>query len=153
MSSSEALIASFTQQEHIMASGLDQLLNLQQSALRVREARQELLASNIANADTPNYKARDINFSTTLQNVANGKQGSNASLPLTTTAATHLTAKTSSSLNGSIQYRNDQQGRIDGNDVDTDKERMQFADNGLHYEATVTLVTAQIHNMLAVIQS
>ena len=136
-----------------MASGLDQLLNLQQSALRVREARQELLASNIANADTPNYKARDINFSTTLQNVASGKQGKNAGLALTITSPVHLTAKNSSSLNGSIQYRNDQQGRIDGNDVDTDKERMQFADNGLHYEATVTLVTAQIHNMLAVIQS
>ncbi|TDK68316.1 flagellar basal body rod protein FlgB [Sapientia aquatica] len=136
-----------------MASGLDQLLNLQQSALRVREARQELLASNIANADTPNYKARDVDFSATLKKVASGSQASSSNLPLTTTSPTHLTAKNSSSLAGSVQFRNDQQGRIDGNDVDTDKERMQFADNGLRYEATVTLVTAQIHNMLAVIQS
>ena len=136
-----------------MASGLDQLLNLQQSALRVREARQELLASNIANADTPNYKARDVDFSATLKKVASGSQASSSNVPLTTTSPTHLTAKNSSSLAGSVQFRNDQQGRIDGNDVDTDKERMQFADNGLRYEATVTLVTAQIHNMLAVIQS
>jgi flagellar basal-body rod protein FlgB len=49
-------------------------------------------------------------------------------------------------------YRNDRQGSIDGNDVDTDQERNEFADNGLHYEATVTLITSQIHNMLAVLQ-
>ncbi|PRC91830.1 flagellar basal body rod protein FlgB [Solimicrobium silvestre] len=139
-----------------MANGLDELLNLPESALRVREARQELLASNIANADTPNYKARDINFSTALQQVshaAQAKLGIQAPLALTTTSEGHQTGKIASPMSDAIQYRNDIQGRIDGNDVDTDKERMQFADNGLRYEAAVTLVTAQIHNMLAVIQA
>jgi flagellar basal-body rod protein FlgB len=136
-----------------MASGLDELLNVQASALRVRENRQELLASNIANADTPNYKARDVNFSQALKQVTQSTQGLHAPLALTTTSEGHIASKAASPISGATQYRNDQQGSIDGNDVDIDKERMQFADNAVHYEATVTLVTAQIHNMLAVIQS
>lgn len=138
-----------------MAGGLSELLSTQASALQLREARQELLASNIANADTPNYKARDINFSAAMQQAAKAtqsQQGTQASLPLATTSGTHLSAKGTSAISGAIQYRNDQQGSIDGNDVDTDNERMQFADNAVRYEATVTLVTAQIRNMLAVVQ-
>jgi len=137
-----------------MPSGLDDLLNVQQSALRVREARQELLASNIANADTPNYKARDINFSEALKQVSQSqKKGPQGHLAMTATAAAHLAGKPSGKVSGMAQYRNDQQGSIDGNDVDTDRERVQFADNGLRYETSVTLITGQIHAMLAVIQN
>jgi len=136
-----------------MASGLNELLNIQESALKVREARQELLASNIANADTPNYKARDVNFSQALQQVSQGKQGLKAPLPLAVTSSAHQIGKSAGPLVGVTQFRNDQQGSIDGNDVDIDKERMQFADNGVRYEASVTLITAQIHNMLAVLQN
>jgi flagellar basal-body rod protein FlgB len=138
-----------------MASGLDDLLNVQQSALRVRENRQELLASNIANADTPNYKARDVNFSEALKQVSHATQGQGLRAPLamTTTSAGHIKGKTPGPISGATQYRSDEQGSIDGNNVDIDNERMQFADNAVHYEASVTLVTAQIHNMLAVIQN
>ena len=136
-----------------MPTGLNELLNTQESALRVREARQEILASNIANADTPNYKARDINFSAALKQVAESRQAVNGKLPLATTAGAHIASKGSSQIAGAIQYRNDQQGSIDGNDVDVDKERLQLTDNGMNYEATVTLISAQIHNMLAVIQN
>lgn len=136
-----------------MPSGLNELLNMQESALKVREARQELLASNIANADTPNYKARDINFSQALQQVSQSRPGMKAALPLTVTSGAHQAGKSGGALAGAAQFRNDQQGSIDGNDVDIDKERMQFADNGVRYEASVTLITAQIHNMLAVLQN
>lgn len=136
-----------------MTNGLDDLLGAQQSALRVREARQELLASNMANADTPNYKARDVNFSEALKQVTQSKQSLHASLPLTVTSPGHIRGITPDSISGAVQYRNDQQGGIDGNNVDLDQERLQFADNALHHEASVTLVTAQIRNMLAVIQS
>ena len=136
-----------------MPTGLNELLNTQESALRVRESRTELLASNIANADTPNYKARDINFSAALKQVVESKMGMKAPLVMTTTSNAHLAGKGVSPISGEIQFRNDQQGSIDGNDVDVDKERIQFTDNGVKYEATVTLITAQIHNMLAVIQN
>jgi flagellar basal-body rod protein FlgB len=140
-----------------MAGGLDELLNVQASALQVREARQGLLASNVANADTPNYKARDINFSATLQKVAQANKGPgpNGPLPLTVTSAAHQLGKNANAdlISGSTQFRNDEQGSIDGNNVDVDYERGQLGDNSAHYEATVTLITAQIHNMLAVIQN
>lgn len=136
-----------------MAGGLDELFNLRQSALRVREARQELIASNIANADTPNYKARDIDFSAALKQVMQAKPSLQGALPLTTTSGAHLSGKNSTSVSGTIQYRNDQQGSIDGNNVDIDNERMQFADNAVRYEAAVTSVTGQIRSMLAVIQN
>lgn len=138
-----------------MPAGLDQLLNVQASALRVRESRQELLASNLANADTPNYKARDINFSATLKQVAQSQQGLKAPLAMSVTSGAHLSgsAPAAGPISGAVQYRNEQQGTIDGNNVDVDKERMAFGDNALHYEATVTMITAQIHNMLAVIQN
>ena len=128
----------WTVREETMANGLDQLLNVQQSALRVREMRQELLASNIANADTPNYKARDLDFSATLkQQVQQSAQPPNGKLAMTTTSPAHQTGKESGALAGAAKFRNDQQGSIDGNDVDVDKERMEFADNGVRYEASV----------------
>lgn len=136
-----------------MAAGLDELLNVQQSALRVRENRQALLASNIANADTPNYKARDVNFSEALKQVTQSTQSLRAPAAMATTSPAHLKGKNSDPISGATQYRNDQQGSIDGNNVDIDKERMQFADNALRYEASVTFVTGQIRNMLAVIQN
>jgi flagellar basal-body rod protein FlgB len=137
-----------------MAVGLSELLSVQQSALRLREARGELLASNIANADTPNYKARDINFSAAMQQATQAvKGGTQTSLPLAATSGVSLSGKSAGTVSGAaIQYRSNQQGSIDGNDVDTDSERMQFADNAVRYEATVTLMTAQIRNMLAVVQ-
>jgi len=139
-----------------MANGLDELLRVQQTALRVREERQGLLASNIANADTPNYKARDINFSDALKRASKTRQSTGAAIPLAVTAGAHLSGKSTraaNTVNGvAVQYRNDQQGRIDGNNVDTDYERMQFADNAVRYEASVTLVSGQIRSMLAVIQ-
>ncbi|MET3108466.1 flagellar basal-body rod protein FlgB [Oxalobacteraceae bacterium GrIS 2.11] len=140
--------------EAIMASGLDELLNVQQSALRVRESRQSVLASNLANADTPNYKARDIDFKATLQQVVKGRQSSaGGTLPLAATSAAHLKGKATESPGAAVQYRNEQQGSIDGNNVDVDRERMQFGGNDFNYQATVTLITAQIRGMLAVIQS
>ena len=144
-----------------MAGGLTELLSVQESALKLREMRQELLASNIANADTPNYKARDINFSAALKQLTGASaSGSGTTLALTASAsssspAANLTGGPGSAGNAlgvPVLYRNDRQGSIDGNNVDTDQERNQFADNGLHYEATVTLITSQIHNMLAVLQ-
>lgn len=135
-----------------MAGGLSDLLSAEVSALRLRETRGEVLASNIANADTPNYKARDINFAAAMQKAMG--QSSQGGLQMAATSSGHLGgSKAADAANAPIQFRTDQMGSIDGNNVDTDNERMQFADNSVRYEATVTLVTAQIRNMLAVIQN
>ncbi len=136
-----------------MIGKIDQYLSFNETALSLRAQRQELLASNIANADTPNYKARDIDFSSALQNALASK---GAGGPLATTAPKHLPrgAATGDVLaNGTpVLYRGEVQGSVDGNTVDMDVERNQFADNALRYEAGITMINHQIKGLLAAIQ-
>ena len=133
-----------------MTSKIDSALQFNQTALGLRAARQELLASNIANADTPNYKARDIDFASALQGALSG---STAKLPLTATAPTHLAGATGASVMGApVLYRNVLQPSADGNTVDMDVERAQFADNALRYEASVKFVSDQVKDVLTALQ-
>jgi flagellar basal-body rod protein FlgB len=133
-----------------MIGKLDDALRFHETVLSLRAQRQQLLASNIANADTPNYKARDIDFNQALQ----GALSRSAQAPgeLAKTASAHLSASTGSIGGAPLLYRTPQQGNVDGNTVDMDVERNQFADNGLRYEAGITLISAQIKNLLAAIQ-
>ena len=152
-----------------MIGKLDEYMNFNATALSLRGQRQQLLASNIANADTPNYKARDIDFASAMQgalassggsgNSAAARASSAAFAPagsLATTAAKHLNAGGPSGdflPNGTpVQYRMAAQGAVDGNTVDMDVERNQFADNALRYEAAVTMMNSQIRGLMAAIQ-
>lgn len=143
-----------------MMGKLDQLLAFQEAALSLRAQRQQVLSSNIANADTPNYKARDFDFSQALQQAVQAKQDNGvAAGDLARTAAAHFPAGSASgssiqTVAGStpLMYRTEAQGSVDGNTVDMDAERNAFADNALRYEAGVTLISGQIKNLLAVIQ-
>ena len=136
-----------------MIGKIDQYLSFNETALSLRAQRQELLASNIANADTPNYKARDIDFSNALQSALAGK---GAGGPLATTAQNHIgRGKPTGDVlaNGTpVLYRGEVQGSVDGNTVDMDVERNQFADNALRYEAGITMINHQIKGLLAAIQ-
>jgi len=136
-----------------MIGKLDDALRFNEAALSLRAQRQQLLASNIANADTPNYKARDIDFAQALQG-ALGKTTAVPAPPLAKTAAAHLDGGAGEAGIGGapLLYRNIAQGNVDGNTVDMDVERNQFTDNALRYEAGVTVVGVQIRNLLAVIQ-
>ena len=130
-----------------MTGKLDDYLRFHETSLALRAQRQQLLASNIANADTPNYKARDIDFSSAMQNALAGS--AQVSAGLVNTAASHLSGDPAVGA-GSSQalYRTVQQGSVDGNSVDMDVERNQFADNAIRYEAGLTMISAQIKNML-----
>ena len=133
-----------------MVNKLDDALRFQQTALSLRAARQELLASNIANADTPNYKARDVNFASALQNAL---AGTSPGLPVVQTSPMHLEGNAGGSIQGApVMYRKPVQPSADGNTVDMDVERAQFADNALRYEASVRFVSEQMRAMLTVIQ-
>lgn len=133
-----------------MINKLDEALRFHQTALSLRSARQELLASNIANADTPGYKARDINFAAALQNAV---AGSAAKLPLATSSTMHLEGNTGGSVMGApVQYRRPDQPSADGNTVNMDVERAQFADNALRYEASVKFTSDELKDMLAALQ-
>ncbi len=131
-----------------MSNSLDSLLKFQQTAMNLREARQELIASNIANADTPHYQARDIDFSQALQN-ALGNQAGN--LTLSTSAAAHLSGNASGEqVQGTpVLYRSALQPSADGNTVNMDVERAQFSENTIRYEASLKFVGQQIKDVLA----
>jgi flagellar basal-body rod protein FlgB len=134
-----------------MVSKLDDAFRFNETALRLRSERQQVLASNIANADTPNYKARDFDFGAALKNAMSDQPAGG----LTQTNPTHIPGGPSvaDSIAGApLLYRHPEQGSIDGNTVDMDVERNQFADNALRYEAGLTMVNAQIRNLLAAIQ-
>lgn len=139
-----------------MVAKLDDYLRFNETALNLRAQRQQLLASNIANADTPNYKARDIDFAKTLQGaMAGSKPTSVAPVEMARTSPGHLAGKNygESGIGGSpLLYRTVTQGSVDGNTVDMDEERNQFTDNAVRYEAGVTAVNAQIKGLLSAIQ-
>lgn len=133
-----------------MVNKLDDAVRFHQTALSLRAARQELLASNIANADTPGYKARDVNFASALQNAL---AGTSAQLPVVQTSPMHLEGNAGSSMLGApVLYRRPVQPSADGNTVDMDVERAQFTDNALRYEASVKFVSDELKDMLTAIQ-
>jgi flagellar basal-body rod protein FlgB len=161
-----------------MLDRLDKDFAFNKEALDVRAYRQEVLSSNIANADTPNYKARDINFSSSLAGAlrkAGGDSGAGSGasrlqmaqpagvtsgMTLATTEPGHMAGKarlipTGGPVEdyGQLKYRIPAQAALDGNTVDLDSERVQFADNTLHLESGMTLVSSQIKGLLGAITS
>lgn len=135
-----------------MIESLDRLFQFQANALNLRAYRQQLLASNIANADTPGYKARDIDFAAALRNAGAGNtEATSSAVPLRASNNRHLAGLTSSAPAEAL-YRNGQQPSIDGNTVDMDIERNRFAENAVHYDANLTFLSAQIKLMTAALQ-
>lgn len=134
-----------------MANQIDTTLQFHTDALNLRARRQQLLASNIANADTPGYKARDIDFRKAMQDVL---AGAVPGVPLARTAAAHLAPAQGDavSASGAVQYRAAVQPSLDGNTVDMDIERAQFAENAIHYEANLMILNSQLKSLLSAIQ-
>ena len=132
-----------------MANALDTSLQFHVEALNLRAQRQQVLASNIANADTPGYKARDIDFKKSLQDALDGRV---QTLPLARAAANHSGPAQQDAASGALLYRTVVQPSLDGNTVDMDVERAQFAENAIHFEANLTFINSQLKAMLAAIQ-
>ena len=122
---------------------LDGLFQFNQTALSLHAERQKLIASNIANADTPGYKARDIDFASALKNAQTQSK----------LAAPGMKALGDQGPMGAeLMYRSAVQRSVDGNTVDIDVERAQFAENAVRYEAQTMFLTSQIKQMLAALQ-
>jgi flagellar basal-body rod protein FlgB len=134
----------------VMVGSIYNALDFQQAALGLRAQRQQILAGNIANADTPNYKARDFDFSTALKEAVAGR--SSGSLALDTTAPGHLSGTLAASP-ARLMYRTPAQPSADGNTVDMDVERAQFSENAVQYEAGLTFITNQIKLLLSATQA
>ncbi|NOG32736.1 flagellar basal body rod protein FlgB [Halomonas sp. TBZ9] len=136
-----------------MIDQLESAFNYHQQALGLRHARHEVLAANIANADTPNYKARDIDFSSELKRaVDSGVQASQGQggLALALTSQRHLPGQgpaMSGANNLDLLYRVPDQPSLDGNTVDMDEERTQFADNAVRYRVALSMMNSRIQGL------
>lgn len=131
-----------------MTDMIDNYLGTHVRALTVRSQRASLLANNIANADTPNYKAQDINFRQTLK-----QQMSEAGSKLNVTHGSHIP------LNGGpgsstpvVQYRVPHLSSLDGNTVDTDIENGQFSDNAVRYQASLEFLNKRITGLIGALR-
>lgn len=132
-----------------MASALDNALSVQAQALNLRAHRQQVLAGNIANADTPNYKARDFDFGAALKSAMAGR--ADGDLALATTSSRHLQGGSDVGM-PRLQYRRESQSSVDGNTVNMDVERAQFAENAVQYEAAVTFLSGKLKTLMSAIQ-
>lgn len=134
-----------------MINRLTSTLEFHTEALALRSERQRLIASNIANADTPGYVARDFNFAQALQQ-ATGQGGGGFKLA----ANAGLAAggmRTGSGQPPRLNYANASQTNLDGNSVDMDRERASFVDNALKYESTLRFISSSVKNALEAMKS
>lgn len=132
-----------------MIDKLNNELLFQQQALSLLNKRQDILGSNIANADTPGYLARDIDFSKSLSKAVEQRNATPLSLDMT--SANHISAQAKNIFGDDILYRTPDQPSADGNTVDMDRERVNFADNNVKYQSSLSFISAQIKNMMSVI--
>ena len=133
-----------------MMNRLTQTLDFQAQALSLRAERQRLIAGNIANADTPGYVARDMNFAQALRDATGG---ANPAATLATSSAGHLAGVGGAQGAGAahLVYATPSQTNLDRNTVDMDRERASFADNAVHYEATLRFINGSVRTMLSAI--
>jgi flagellar basal-body rod protein FlgB len=136
-----------------MLNSLGDTLTYHGDALKLRAERQRVLAANIANADTPNYKAMDFDFKSALQNATTGFASSTSAAAGTfRTDPRHFSTSTLSLPGVNMQYRTPNQLSIDGNSVEMDTERASFADNAVRYEASLRFLNGQIKTLTLAIQ-
>lgn len=129
-------------------------LEFQTQALVLRAQRQQILAGNIANADTPGYASRDFDFKAALRQ-ATAATASGPAQALARTAAGHLSPAANSAGElgaGALGYTVATQPSVDQNTVDMDRERANFVDNAVRYEATLRFINGSVRTMLHAIQ-
>ncbi|OTP82832.1 flagellar basal body rod protein FlgB [Gilliamella apicola] len=134
-----------------MFDKLDNWVNFHSQALNVRETRQNILAANIANGDTPNYQARDIDFKAELTKAIKN-QGNVNNIVLHTTSNHHIQISMPMPTNQNLLYRIPYQASADGNTVEMDQERTVFIDNSIHYQSNLTFLSEQFKNVMSVLQ-
>ncbi len=132
-----------------MINQVQDVLGFHQRALSLRAYRQEVLAANIANADTPHYKARDIDFKASLQGALGGGGGQ---VSLLRTSERHLPAAGNATGGAKLMYRTESQSSVDGNTVDMDVERAAFAENAIQYEASITFINGMLRTLQSAMQ-
>ena len=125
-------------------NGIRDHFGLHDDALALRSKRNNILASNIANAATPHFKARDIDFEAALAKAM-------PSGPITTTNSNHITSG-GNSIGGSLEYRTPINPSLDGNTVELSVEQMEFSENVIRYQTSLTFLNRKISGLMSAIK-
>lgn len=123
-----------------MVVNFNNAFGINDDALLLFERRTQLLSENIANADTPGFKARDIDFDQVLQNTRT------ETLKMTTTRKNHISLSTQA-FSGDVRYREVEQSAADGNTVDLQREKAAFAENSMRYQTTMNIMSRKISGL------
>ena len=133
-----------------MPISLDNVFGIHEQALKLRAQRTELIASNLANADTPGYKAKDIDFESALRSAMNGSSAEATAMHTTNSA--HMQDLSSGGLDSWIKYRVPHQPALDGNTVETHVEQAAFARNAMEYQATLQFLSNKSKSLMQAIK-
>jgi flagellar basal-body rod protein FlgB len=120
----------------------ENIFGIHEQALLLHGQRIGVLATNMANADTPNFKARDIDFSEVLAGTDDS-----ARLAMSTTQASHIAMNDTESVGGELKYRNPYQASLDGNTVEMPVEQAAFSENNVRYQASLTFINSRIADL------
>ncbi|MGZ5006633.1 MAG: flagellar basal body rod protein FlgB [Methylobacter sp.] len=128
-----------------MAINFDTALGIEPKVLAYREKRSEILAANLANADTPNFKARDLDFKSVLkQTVASG-------MSMERTHAAHI-APPKQAFAENVMYRNPGQVSLDGNTVEAHVEEAKYAENAVQYQASLQFISGDFSSLMTALR-
>ncbi|SIS46712.1 flagellar basal body rod protein FlgB [Neptunomonas antarctica] len=121
-----------------MAISFDKALGIHDDAIALRSKRAEVIANNIANADTPGFQARDIDFKSVLEGVQSGQSSSQNQAPLkmVSTNAAHKDSVINPDYAAELMFRTPTQPAVDGNTVDVQQEMARYTENALGYQAS-----------------
>lgn len=129
---------------------LDAQIGVHADALRIRSQRAELIANNLANADTPNFKARDVDFRVAL--AASGYAEATGGVALSTTQGRHMGGPSAANgVDPALRYRQPLAPALDGNTVDVQVEQASFAENAVRYQATLTFINSRLRGLMTAI--
>ena len=123
-----------------MPTYIDQVFSGHERSLAVNRQRLEVVASNLANAETPGFKARDVDFRSAMRKAEAG------SVTLRTTQSGHI-SNTADAASAAVRYRTASQPSLDGNTVDSDKEKAAFAEASTRYQASLTFLSQRIKGL------
>jgi len=128
-------------------------LDFQAQALTLRAERQRIIAGNIANADTPGYVARDMDFASALREATGNQDPATTMTGMSLTSPGHMALGTGSAGALGLKYSMAAQTNLDSNTVDMDRERASFVDNSVKYEATLRFINTDVRTMLDAMKS
>lgn len=131
-----------------MSISFDAALGVHESAFKLRAQRAEVLADNMANVDTPNYKAKDIDFRAALDRATGGEGG----FGMAATNARHISTGESDMGNSDLRYRVPNQPSIDGNTVEEQIEHAEFMKNSLDYQASFTFLNSRFQGLTSALR-